>query len=129
MFAILLSLDLRRFFSAFIEDTQLGFLCFHFRHRPEKLLALPEKMSKTCSCIVKLALLKADTFKAMFHGKLWNEKEASKYSHAWVQAVGNNYAFVNAKKNEVGSNIIAELRPPLVSFVYLLYTLQYHRLK
>ncbi|MFT7800443.1 G patch domain-containing protein 3 [Arapaima gigas] len=92
------SADLRNYFSQFIEDK--GFLCFHYRHRPEVLKdptvvrriedtaeeqgpsaaagedgAAQTKASgrreKTCCCIVSVRAEEAERFLKMYGGNQW----------------------------------------------------------
>ncbi|XP_077996044.1 G patch domain-containing protein 3-like [Glandiceps talaboti] len=68
------SADLRNYFSQFIESK--GFLCFHFRHRPE---ARSEgTKSVTFCCVTKLLPTCLDRFIKMYHGKLWVGKDGSR---------------------------------------------------
>lgn len=70
------SADLRAFFSQFIESK--GFLCFHFRHRPEvqrsnktDLNKSDKNGEKTCCCIIKVYKHKMDELIRMYSGQNW----------------------------------------------------------
>ncbi|XP_042296990.1 G patch domain-containing protein 3 isoform X2 [Sceloporus undulatus] len=71
--ARLRSADLRCFFSHFVEGG--GFLCFHYRHRPERE-GKPGGPGPTCCC---LALLRPGCSRRrllrMYSGKRWVDKE------------------------------------------------------
>ncbi|XP_048882104.1 G patch domain-containing protein 3 [Brienomyrus brachyistius] len=80
------SADLRNYFSQFIEDK--GFVCFHYRHRPEILRDTAEsgaakdpqdaerrfaaaRGEKTCCCIVSVRGGEDDRFIRMYAGNHW----------------------------------------------------------
>ncbi|NXX51584.1 GPTC3 protein, partial [Tricholaema leucomelas] len=70
--AALRSAQLRAYFSQFLEAG--GFLCFHYRHRPERppvgggsAAAAP----RTCSCLVAVRAARARRFLRMYSGKRW----------------------------------------------------------
>lgn len=71
--AALRSAQLRAYFSQFVEAG--GFLCFHYRHRPERLpgsggeeAAAPPR---TCSCLVAVQPGRARRLVRMYSGKRW----------------------------------------------------------
>lgn len=90
------SVDLRNYFSQFIESG--GFLCFHYRHRPEILReseepenangeqgtsststadqetksgSVTKKTVKSCCCVVSVHGKEADRFARMYAGNHW----------------------------------------------------------
>ncbi|NXJ70938.1 GPTC3 protein, partial [Rostratula benghalensis] len=70
--AALRSAQLRAYFSQFLEAG--GFLCFHYRHRPERPQAGGgEKAAapRTCSCLVAVKPGSARRFVRMYSGKRW----------------------------------------------------------
>ncbi|RMB91152.1 hypothetical protein DUI87_32288 [Hirundo rustica rustica] len=70
--AALRSAQLRAYFSQFLEAG--GFLCFHYRHRPERPPAGgPGGASapRTCSCLVSVRPGRARRFVRMYSGKRW----------------------------------------------------------
>jgi len=71
------SKDLRNYFSQFIESK--GFICFHFRHRPEAVTSAvsnesststSDKRSSTC-CVVKLSSERLSSFTKLYNKKHW----------------------------------------------------------
>lgn len=77
------SVDLRSFFSQFIETEK--FDCFHFRHRPEILKKKndPEKgdletretiKGKTTCCVVRLQLEYVKELLEIYDGENWTDK-------------------------------------------------------
>ncbi|KAM6370807.1 G patch domain-containing protein 3 [Pluvialis apricaria] len=70
--AALRSAQLRAYFSQFVEAG--GFVCFHYRHRPERPPAGGgEKAAAplTCSCLVAVQPGRARRFVRMYSGKRW----------------------------------------------------------
>ncbi|XP_068850498.1 G patch domain-containing protein 3 [Aphelocoma coerulescens] len=68
--AALRSAQLRAYFSQFLEAG--GFLCFHYRHRPERLPAGGGAPApRTCSCLVSVRPGRARRFVRMYSGKRW----------------------------------------------------------
>ncbi|KAM4884804.1 G patch domain-containing protein 3 [Sylvia borin] len=70
--ASLRSAQLRAYFSQFLEAG--GFLCFHYRHRPERLPAGGgggASAPRTCSCLVSVRPGRARRFVRMYSGKRW----------------------------------------------------------
>lgn len=69
--AALRSAQLRAYFSQFLEAG--GFLCFHYRHRPERPPAGGGGASapRTCSCLVSVRPGRARRFVRMYSGKRW----------------------------------------------------------
>ncbi|KAM6108475.1 LOW QUALITY PROTEIN: G patch domain-containing protein 3 [Pterocles gutturalis] len=70
--AALRSAQLRRYFSQFVEAG--GFVCFHYRHRPERPPAGggPEAAApRSCSCLVAVRPGRARRFLRMYSGKRW----------------------------------------------------------
>ncbi|NXS51256.1 GPTC3 protein, partial [Brachypteracias leptosomus] len=72
--AALRSAQLRAYFSQFVETG--GFLCFHYRHRPERPPATggeeaAEPPPRTCSCLVAVQPGRARRFLRMYSGKRW----------------------------------------------------------
>ena len=86
------SADLRAFFSHFVEKG--GFLCFHFRHRPEQLRrdtvpsgstpgsgdideAAKSKppIAKTTCCVVAVAKGLEHEFQKLYHNKNWSHPD------------------------------------------------------
>ncbi|NWS22595.1 GPTC3 protein, partial [Pachyramphus minor] len=65
--AALRSAHLRAYFSQFLEAG--GFLCFHYRHRPERPPAA--EGPRTCSCLVSVSPGRARRFVRMYSGKRW----------------------------------------------------------
>lgn len=73
--------DLRNFFSAFIETG--GFLCFHFRHRPEvqKPSGTIQNNGKeqsrcvTNCCIIRVDSKRASEFIKSYNGEHWLDKK------------------------------------------------------
>ncbi|XP_053124804.1 G patch domain-containing protein 3 isoform X2 [Hemicordylus capensis] len=65
------SADLRSYFSQFVEDS--GFLCFHYRHRPERGEGpdVPSHPSSTCCCLVEVRSGWSPRFVRMYSGKCW----------------------------------------------------------
>lgn len=74
------SMDLRSFFSRFIETG--GFVCFHFRHRPEvqKPTATQNDLLNdrsrcvTCCCVIKVESERASEFIKSYNGEHWIDK-------------------------------------------------------
>ncbi|NXP25317.1 GPTC3 protein, partial [Scytalopus superciliaris] len=65
---------LRSYFSQFLEPG--GFLCFHYRHRPERPPAgrdgeAAAGRARTCSCLVSVRPGRARRFVRMYSGKRW----------------------------------------------------------
>uniref|UniRef100_A0A8C3H282 G-patch domain containing 3 n=2 Tax=Corvus moneduloides TaxID=1196302 RepID=A0A8C3H282_CORMO len=68
--AALRSAQLRAYFSQFLEAG--GFLCFHYRHRPERPPAGGGAPApRTCSCLVSVRPGRARRFVRMYSGKRW----------------------------------------------------------
>ncbi|NXQ34887.1 GPTC3 protein, partial [Alaudala cheleensis] len=70
--AALRSAQLRAYFSQFLEAG--GFLCFHYRHRPERPPAGgggEASAPRTCSCLVSVRPGRARRFVRMYSGKRW----------------------------------------------------------
>ncbi|XP_053854739.1 G patch domain-containing protein 3 isoform X1 [Vidua macroura] len=70
--AALRSAHLRAYFSQFLETG--GFLCFHYRHRPERPPAGGgggASAPRTCSCLVSVRPGRARRFVRMYSGKRW----------------------------------------------------------
>ncbi|NXI79037.1 GPTC3 protein, partial [Rhipidura dahli] len=68
--AALRSAQLRAYFSQFLEAG--GFLCFHYRHRPERPPAGGGASApRTCSCLVSVRPGRARRFVRMYSGKRW----------------------------------------------------------
>ncbi|NWV53437.1 GPTC3 protein, partial [Daphoenositta chrysoptera] len=70
--APLRSAQLRAYFSQFLEAG--GFLCFHYRHRPERPPAGGgggASAPRTCSCLVSVRPGRARRFVRMYSGKRW----------------------------------------------------------
>lgn len=74
------SKDLRNYFSQFIESK--GFVCFHFRHRPEAVTSTEDEDIPSCQtsekrpagstcCVVKLMTDKLPKFIKMYNKKHW----------------------------------------------------------
>ncbi|NXP55547.1 GPTC3 protein, partial [Heliornis fulica] len=65
------SAQLRAYFSQFVEAG--GFLCFHYRHRPERPPAGSEEAAapRSCSCLVAVKPGRARRFVRMYSGKRW----------------------------------------------------------
>ena len=80
------SADLRAFFSHFVEKG--GFVCFHFRHRPEQLRGdeptagsgdestqnNPSAAKSTC-CVIAVAKGLEREFLELYHGKNWSRPD------------------------------------------------------
>ncbi|KAM3936456.1 G patch domain-containing protein 3 [Leptodactylus fuscus] len=62
------SAQLRHYFSQFTESE--GFVCFHYRHRPERRRWTGEKCPTFC-CPVTVRPERANSFIKMYHGKPW----------------------------------------------------------
>ncbi|XP_075709562.1 G patch domain-containing protein 3 [Rhinoderma darwinii] len=62
------SAHLRHYFSQFTESD--GFVCFHYRHRPERRELSAERCTSFC-CPVTVRLKRAESFMKMYHGKPW----------------------------------------------------------
>lgn len=70
--ASLRSAQLRAYFSQFLEAG--GFLCFHYRHRPERPPAAGgggASAPRTCCCLVSVRPGRARRFVRMYSGKRW----------------------------------------------------------
>ncbi|XP_030320252.1 G patch domain-containing protein 3 [Calypte anna] len=75
--AALRSAQLRAYFSQFLEEG--GFLCFHYRHRPERPpppaeeeeAAASASAPRTCCCLVAVRPGRARRFLRMYSGKRW----------------------------------------------------------
>ncbi|XP_053376234.1 G patch domain-containing protein 3-like [Mercenaria mercenaria] len=89
------SCDLRNYFSQFIESK--GFVCFHFRHRPEKK-SLPQSKQveetnakrSTC-CVVKLKSEKLPEFLKLYNRKHWVDKRGEVMSQVcYISKVKNS---------------------------------------
>ncbi|NP_001086607.1 G-patch domain containing 3 L homeolog [Xenopus laevis] len=65
------SAQLRHYFSQFTESD--GFVCFHFRHRPERR----GESSATCCCPVTVKPERAQSFLQMYNMKPWLEKDGN----------------------------------------------------
>nr|XP_060640492.1 G patch domain-containing protein 3 [Anolis sagrei ordinatus] len=66
------SADLRGYFSQFVEAG--GFLCFHYRHRPEKE-TLPQRPGPTCCCLVAVKAGWSRRLVRMYSGKRWLDRQ------------------------------------------------------
>ncbi|XP_044142105.1 G patch domain-containing protein 3 [Bufo gargarizans] len=62
------SSHMRHYFSQFTESD--GFVCFHYRHRPERRAPAAEKCT-TCCCPVTVRPERAESFMRMYHGMPW----------------------------------------------------------
>ncbi|XP_069828704.1 G patch domain-containing protein 3 [Dendropsophus ebraccatus] len=62
------SAQLRHYFSQFTESD--GFVCFHYRHRPERRGPAAERSATFC-CPVTVRPERAESFMKMYHGKPW----------------------------------------------------------
>ncbi|XP_075051886.1 LOW QUALITY PROTEIN: G patch domain-containing protein 3 [Mixophyes fleayi] len=62
------SAQLRYYFSQFTESD--GFVCFHYRHRPERRGSAAAKCGTFC-CPVTVRRERAQSFLHMYHGKPW----------------------------------------------------------
>uniref|UniRef100_A0A6J0UTK5 G patch domain-containing protein 3 isoform X1 n=1 Tax=Pogona vitticeps TaxID=103695 RepID=A0A6J0UTK5_9SAUR len=73
--ARLRSPDLRSYFSQFIEAG--GFLCFHFRHRPEggERPEVPPRPGPTCCCLVVVRSGWSRRLLRMYSGKRWIDRQ------------------------------------------------------
>ncbi|XP_008118873.1 G patch domain-containing protein 3 isoform X2 [Anolis carolinensis] len=69
--ARLRSADLRAYFSQFLEAG--GFLCFHYRHRPERE-GLSSRPGPTCCCLVAVKAGCSRRLVRMFSGKRWLDR-------------------------------------------------------
>ncbi|MBN3315033.1 GPTC3 protein, partial [Atractosteus spatula] len=76
------SADLRNYFSQFIESG--GFVCFHYRHRPEVLKdpvvakgVAATKGKTSCCCVVSVHAQEAAKFVKMYAGQQWIDSEGS----------------------------------------------------
>ncbi|XP_068015160.1 G patch domain-containing protein 3 isoform X2 [Melanerpes formicivorus] len=71
--AALRSAQLRAYFSQFLEAG--GFLCFHYRHRPERAAAggggEAPAAARSCSCLVAVRPGRRRRFLRMYSGKRW----------------------------------------------------------
>ncbi|NXN95768.1 GPTC3 protein, partial [Rhinopomastus cyanomelas] len=67
--AALRSAQLRAYFSQFMEAG--GFLCFHYRHRPERPPGEEAAAPRTCCCPVALRPGRVRRFICMYSGKCW----------------------------------------------------------
>lgn len=80
------SADVRAFFSQFVEEK--GFLCFHYRHRPEvqkddkqrDSTQNTNKTPSTCCCVVKLYKDKMEGFIKAYNGQNWVDKAGKCFS-------------------------------------------------
>ncbi|XP_061452868.1 G patch domain-containing protein 3 [Rhineura floridana] len=65
------STDLRSYFSQFVEAG--GFLCFHYRHRPERIdgPGAPSRPGQTCCCLVAVRPGWSRRLVRMYSGKRW----------------------------------------------------------
>lgn len=63
------SAHLRHYFSQFTESD--GFVCFHYRHRPERRGSAAAEKSTTLCCPVTIRPERAAGFMKMYHGKPW----------------------------------------------------------
>ncbi|XP_067253323.1 G patch domain-containing protein 3 [Chanodichthys erythropterus] len=90
--ARLRSADLRNYFSQFIESK--GFLCFHYRHRPEVSVPFPAgdagaseraegsdatagKQAGLCCCVVSVRSHESDRFVKMYSGNQWIDSKGN----------------------------------------------------
>lgn len=67
------SAQLRHYFSQFTESG--GFVCFHYRHRPER--RGPDGKPVTFCCPVTVKPERAHSFRSMYYGKPWIDKEGN----------------------------------------------------
>ena len=75
------SADLRAMFSNFINDETLGFICFHFRHRPEFRRDVASnggvqetQASTTTCCVIMILKEKLQYLIKCYHGKNWVDR-------------------------------------------------------
>ncbi|XP_053310457.1 G patch domain-containing protein 3 [Spea bombifrons] len=68
------SAQLRNYFSQLTESG--GFVCFHYRHRPESLGPAPMRTGTRC-CPVAVKPDRARSFVQMYHGKPWLDTDGS----------------------------------------------------
>ena len=90
------SSDLRNFFSQLIETK--GFLCFHFRHRPEVKISTDDKSvvdnesssaSQSRCCVVRLTQGNMRKLLRMYHRKHWLDKKGSQMSQrCFISQIG-----------------------------------------
>lgn len=90
--ARLRSADLRNYFSQFIESK--GFVCFHYRHRPEVRVQFPAadagvsertegsdgpdgKPPVLCCCVVSVRSQESDRFMKMYSGNQWIDSKGN----------------------------------------------------
>ncbi|KAG1932338.1 G patch domain-containing protein 3 [Pimephales promelas] len=86
------SADLRNYFSQFIESK--GFVCFHYRHRPEVRVQFPAaeagvsertegsdgpggKHPGLCCCVVSVRSKESDRFMKMYSGNQWIDSQGN----------------------------------------------------
>ncbi|XP_056115442.1 G patch domain-containing protein 3 isoform X2 [Rhinichthys klamathensis goyatoka] len=86
------SADLRNYFSQFIESK--GFVCFHYRHRPEVRVQFPAaeagvsertedldgpggKHPGLCCCVVSVRSQESDRFMKMYSGNQWIDSKGN----------------------------------------------------
>lgn len=86
------SADLRNYFSQFIESK--GFLCFHYRHRPEVSVPFTAadagaseraegsdgpggKQAGLCCCVVSVRSRESDRFVKMYSGNQWIDSKGN----------------------------------------------------
>lgn len=89
---VLRSAQLRSYFSQFREQRGGGFLCFHYRHRPERgptqaipdaARAVPSRDStpvqtRTCCCIVSVrGVAQAQQLLRMYSGRRWLDSQGT----------------------------------------------------
>ncbi|KAM5179866.1 LOW QUALITY PROTEIN: G patch domain-containing protein 3 [Mantella aurantiaca] len=67
------SAQLRHYFSQFTESG--GFVCFHYRHRPEQ--RGPDGKAVTFCCPVTVQPERALSFRSMYHGKPWLDTQGN----------------------------------------------------
>ncbi|XP_063810776.1 G patch domain-containing protein 3 [Pseudophryne corroboree] len=68
------SAQLRHYFSQFTESG--GFVCFHYRHRPERRGSAAAGYDAFC-CPVSVRPERAQSFRRMYHGKPWLDATGS----------------------------------------------------
>lgn len=86
--------DLRNFFSSFIETG--GFICFHFRHRPEVQKPVDKSHKNgneqsrrvTSCCIINVDADRASEFIKSYNGEHWlNKKGESLMTRCFVKEI------------------------------------------
>jgi hypothetical protein len=74
LIAFLDTVDLRKFFKAFIDDNI--FECFHFKRRPEPQAGTGSTSPHPpCMCVIRLSVTHAPALLAQYHGKPWVDKQ------------------------------------------------------